>query len=47
MIVEENPNALILLRSFSVQLLDKAEKAIPAITPGNLTDERPMMKFIQ
>ncbi len=47
MIVEENPNALILLRSFTVQLLDKAEKAIPGITPGNLTDEKPLMKFIK
>jgi len=44
MIVEENPNALILLRSFTVQLLDKAEKAIPGITPTNLVDEQPMIK---
>ena len=47
MIIEENPNALLLMRSFTVQLLDKAEKALPAITPGNLTDEKPMMKFIR
>jgi nitrous oxidase accessory protein len=47
MIVEENPNALLLLRSFTVQLLDKAEKALPAITPDNLTDDKPIMKFIQ
>lgn len=47
MIVEENPNALILLRSFTVQLLDKAEKAIPGITPGNLTDEKPLMKYLK
>jgi nitrous oxidase accessory protein len=44
MIVEENPNALMLLRSFTVQLLDKAEKAIPGLTPGNLVDDKPMMK---
>jgi len=44
MIVEENPNALILLRSFTVQLLDKAEKAIPSLTPENLIDTQPMMK---
>ncbi len=44
MIVEENPNALMLLRSFTVQLLDKAEKAIPGLTPENLVDEKPMMK---
>jgi nitrous oxidase accessory protein len=47
MIIEENPNALLLMRSFTVQLLDKAEKALPAITPGNLTDEKPMMKYIR
>jgi nitrous oxidase accessory protein len=44
MIVEENPNALILLRSFTVQLLDKAEKAIPSLTPENLIDTQPMIK---
>lgn len=47
MIIEENPNALLLMRSFTVQLLDKAEKALPAITPENLTDARPMMKYIK
>lgn len=44
MIVEENPNALILLRSFMVSLLDKAEKAIPSLTPENLIDDKPMLK---
>ena len=44
MIVEENPNSLILLRSFMVSLLDKAEKAIPSLTPENLIDEIPMIK---
>jgi len=44
MIVEENPNALILLRSFTVQLLDKAEKAIPSLTPENLIDTQPTIK---
>lgn len=47
MIIEENPNALLLMRSFTVQLLDKAEKALPAITPENLTDAMPMMKYIK
>ncbi|MBL0233358.1 MAG: nitrous oxide reductase family maturation protein NosD [Chitinophagaceae bacterium] len=47
MIIEENPNALLLMRSFTVQLLDKAEKALPVITPGNLTDDKPMMKYIK
>jgi nitrous oxidase accessory protein len=44
MIVEENPNSLILLRSFMVSLLDKAEKAIPSLTPENLVDDTPMIK---
>jgi nitrous oxidase accessory protein len=44
MIVEQNPNALILLRSFIVNLLDKAERAIPSLTPANLLDEKPMLK---
>jgi nitrous oxidase accessory protein len=44
MIVEENPNALILLRSFTVQLLDKAEKVMPGLTPENLIDDKPAIK---
>lgn len=44
MIVEQNPNALILLRSFIVSLFDKAEKAIPSLTPENLADDKPMIK---
>ena len=44
MIVEQNPNSLILLRSFMVSLLDKAEKAIPSLTPENLIDDKPMIR---
>jgi nitrous oxidase accessory protein len=44
MVVEQNPNSLILLRSFMVSLLDKAEKAIPSFTPENLMDEQPYIK---
>jgi len=44
MIIEQNPNALLLMRSFMVSLLDKAEKAIPSLTPENLVDEKPMIK---
>src|SRR4030095_852197 len=47
MIVEQNPNSLILLKSFMVSLLDKAEKAIPSLTPENLVDDKPMMKPIK
>ncbi len=44
MVIEHNPNAVILLRSFMVSLLDKAERAIPSLTPENLIDEQPLMK---
>ena len=44
MVIEQNPNAVLLLRSFIVSLLDKAEKAIPSLTPENLMDEKPLMK---
>ncbi len=43
MIVEQNPVCLILLRSILISILDKAEKAIPSITPINLVDEKPKM----
>jgi nitrous oxidase accessory protein len=46
MVIEQNPNAVILMRSFMVTLLDKAEKAIPSLTPENMRDEQPVMKNI-
>jgi nitrous oxidase accessory protein len=47
MVIEQNPNAVILMRSFMVTLLDKAEKAIPSLTPENMVDESPVMKMIK
>lgn len=47
MIVEQSPNALILLRSFTVAMIDKAEKAIPSLTPENLFDDSPLMKALK
>jgi nitrous oxidase accessory protein len=44
MVVEQMPSAVLLWRSFLVLLMDKAEKAIPAITPENLKDNSPSMK---
>lgn len=44
MVVEQMPTAVLLWRSFLVLLMDKAEKAIPAMTPENLKDESPAMK---
>jgi len=44
MIVEQNPFTMLLLRSFMVSLLDRAEKAIPILTPEALIDSKPMIK---
>lgn len=44
MIVEQNPTTLMLMRSFMVSLFDKAEKAIPSLTPENLVDGQPEIK---
>lgn len=44
MVVEQNPTTLILMRSFMVSLMEKAEKAIPSLTPENLVDDKPTMK---
>jgi nitrous oxidase accessory protein len=46
-IIETNPNALMLLRSFMVTLLEKAEKALPSLTPENLKDDRPLLRAIK
>lgn len=46
MVIEQNPNSVMLLRSFMVSLLDKAEKAIPSLTPENMVDEQPLMKAL-
>ena len=43
MIVEQNPPAMMLFRSFITSLLDKTEKLIPSITPENLKDNMPLM----
>lgn len=42
-VIERMPTAILLWRSFFVFLLDRAEKAIPVITPENLKDELPSM----
>jgi nitrous oxidase accessory protein len=44
MIVEKNPAAMMLFRSFMTSLLDKSEKVIPTLTPENLKDNYPIMK---
>jgi nitrous oxidase accessory protein len=44
MVAEQMPTAVLLWRSFLVLLMDKAEKAIPALTPENLKDNSPAMR---
>ncbi len=44
MIVEKNPPAMMLYRSFMTTLLDKSEKILPTLTPENLKDNFPLMK---
>ncbi len=44
LIVEQSPAALILLRSLFVDMLDLAERVIPALTPQALRDEAPRMQ---
>ncbi|MES2619462.1 MAG: nitrous oxide reductase family maturation protein NosD [Bacteroidota bacterium] len=43
MIVEGNPAAMMLFRSFIVTLMDKTEKVLPSIIPENLKDDFPLM----
>lgn len=42
-IVEKNPPAMLLYRSFIITLLDKSEKIIPSLTPENFVDNKPRM----
>ncbi len=44
MIIEQMPHSVMLYRSFMVSLMEKAEKAIPSLTPENLIDNQPLMK---
>lgn len=43
-VVEQMPAGLILMRSFMVSLMDRAEKIIPTLTPEKLIDNEPAMK---
>lgn len=44
LVVEQNPATLMLMRSFIISVLDKAEKAIPVLTPETLMDDKPLIK---
>jgi nitrous oxidase accessory protein len=43
-VIEQIPEALMLLRSFTVDIMDKAEKVIPSLIPDLLKDESPSMR---
>ncbi len=45
-LVERHEPALILLRSFFVDMLDAAERVLPVLTPAVLVDERPRMREV-
>ena len=45
-IVEKQPAAMLLFRSFIVTLLDRSEKIIPTLTPDNFIDKTPIMHML-
>jgi len=46
-IVERQPESLILLRSLLITLLETAERIMPVLTPATMVDERPRMEMIR
>lgn len=46
-IVEKNPPAMLLFRSFMVTLIDKSEKLMPSLTPDNFIDNSPLMRSLK
>lgn len=46
-VVAQNEPALILLRSNFLELMDAAERVIPALTPANLQDSAPSMRWVK
>lgn len=46
-IIEKQPESLILLRSMFIRLLDTAERIVPVLTPKTLFDENPKMDRIK
>ncbi|MBS1527224.1 MAG: nitrous oxide reductase family maturation protein NosD [Bacteroidetes bacterium] len=43
-VIEQNPQSVMLMRSFIVNLMDKVERAVPSVTPETVKDDKPMMK---
>lgn len=46
MLIERNSAILMLFRSFFVNLMDRAERVLPGLTPEGLVDEQPRMRMI-
>ncbi len=46
-IIDRQPESLILMRSMFIRLLDMAERIMPVLTPQTLIDENPKMQRIQ
>jgi nitrous oxidase accessory protein len=44
LVVEQNPESLVLLRSPLVTLLDAAERLLPVLTPSAIVDARPLVR---
>jgi nitrous oxidase accessory protein len=44
LIVDNNPPALVLLRSFLLHLLDAAERVLPVLTPASVVDHAPALR---
>jgi nitrous oxidase accessory protein len=44
LLVEHNPPALILMHSTFIELLDRAERALPSLTPETVVDATPAMR---
>ncbi|MBK8442058.1 MAG: nitrous oxide reductase family maturation protein NosD [Sphingobacteriales bacterium] len=45
-IVENQPAAMLLYRSFMISLLDKSEKMFPSLTPDHFIDKEPLMQAL-
>ncbi len=45
-LVEQMPYAVMLMRSFMIDLLNRVEKSIPSLVPETFVDEKPLMKMV-
>jgi nitrous oxidase accessory protein len=45
-LVNKTPEAIVLLRSLFIDIVDFSEKVSPVFTPENLIDDKPLMKKV-